>query len=260
MIINYDNKLLSYAHIYCVIILMHKLQFITSIISIILLSSVISPANSFADKYYRVVLFSDRLTSGNKIQEQGGFSDRLEKKLRATGYNRIEVINLGKENYLTSSALSDTELVERENPDVVIIQLGFNDSALGVPSATIGYNLGIIINDIKKTGAYIILIGAESPANMGNKYRHEVDLQYHAIASAHKISLYPNALEGLADNQALTLADGRQLNAAGIETLVTNILPMVDAGLRWRYELYMETVERENNNSFNDPTQQIFPQ
>lgn len=40
------------------------------------------------------------------------------------------------------------------------------------------------------------------------------------------------------------MADGKHPNAAGVEIMVNGLLPFVDTGLRWRYEVYKQEIDQ----------------
>lgn len=203
-----------------------------------------SPVDSWAEKNYRVVVFGDSITSGYQLQQQEAFPARLEQKLHAAGYDHLDVINMGKENASTSSAVMETDGVAEKLPDVIIVQLGFNDAKRGVVSSAINYNLNLIISALKNTGAYIILVGVPAPESSEERYRYEIGEIFSRIAIAHKITLYPSALEGIDNDPRLTMADGKHPNTAGVEVMVNGILPLVDTGLRWRYEVYEQELQQ----------------
>ncbi len=204
----------------------------------------LSPENSWAEKIYRVVVFGDSLTSGYQLQQQDAFPARLEQRLRAAGYEKIEVINMSKPNASTASATADVDLVVQKLPDVVVIELGFNDTKRGVVSSAIANNLNNMVETFKRAGAYVVLMGIEPPAAMGEDYTREVTSYFASVASARGIALYPSTLEGILNNYALTLADGIHPNSAGVDVMVEGVLPIVDVGLRWRYEVYLHEAEQ----------------
>ena len=75
-------------------------------------------------------------------------------------------------------------------------------------------------------------------------YRAAITQNFVDIATAQSVPLYPDAMVGIADNPSLTLADGMHPNTVGVDYMVENIFPMVDTGLRWRYQLYQHELEK----------------
>lgn len=212
------------------------MKFILPVILFVLL--LVSPEDSRAEKNYRVVVFGDGITSGYQLQQQDAFPAKLEQKLRAAGYDHLQVINLGNDTITTAEATTKTDEVNAQLPDVVIVQLGYNDTKRGVIASAIASNLNTILSNIQQSGAYVILVGVPAASSNDPNYANDVQSNFYTLAANHKIALYPSALEGIADNPELTMADGRHPNTAGVDIMVNGILPLVDTGLRWRYELY----------------------
>ncbi|MDX2072868.1 MAG: GDSL-type esterase/lipase family protein [Alphaproteobacteria bacterium] len=208
----------------------------------------LSPAESWAEKNYRVVVFGDSITSGYQLQANDAFPSKLERRLRASGYDRLEVINMSKENATTASATEETGLVAQKLPDVIIVQLGYNDTKRGVIASAIASNLNTIISDLVNTKAYIILVGIPAPEGIHEHYSYEVASYFYSIARSFAIPLYPSAIAGIEGNAALTMADGKHPNTAGVDVMVEGLLPLVDSGLRWRYEVYEQELQQAKKN------------
>ena len=205
----------------------------------------LSPANSWAGKSYRVAVFADGVMGGYQLQEQDTFAAKLKKKIQAAGYDQIEVFNVSTFGTTTASATDDVDQVTALRPDVVIVQLGFNDAKRGVVTSAIGSSLNSIIARVKETGAYIILAGIRAPAGTEENYARAIEETYHNAAESNSVPLYPNVMEGIAEHPSLTLADGMHPNTVGVEYMVEALFPLVDVGLRWRYEVFQQ--EMQNN-------------
>lgn len=203
------------------------------------------PQNSWAEKVYHVVVFGDGITSGYQLQPQDAFPAQLEKKIRQAGYDQVKVFSLGDSSWTSAEATTHLQEVIDALPDVIIIQFGYNDSKRGVVAEATRSNLNIIVNGLKKTNAYIILAGTPAPEGVADSYRQAVEGNYYDIAGAAAVPLVPNILEGVANYPTMTMADGRHPNTVGVETMVENVFPFVDTGLRWRYDVYLHEINEE---------------
>jgi len=198
-----------------------------------------------ADKVYQIVVFGDSITGGYQLQPQDAFPARLERRIRQAGYDNIQMHNLSEISATTASATAEVDKVIATLPDVIIVQLGFNDAKRGVVSAATRSNLTDILKALKKTGAYIILAGTPAPDGVADSYKDDVEATYVTVAHEAGVPLVPNILVGVANYPSMTLADGRHPNTVGVETMVENVLPFVDTGLRWRYEVYLHEIKEE---------------
>ena len=209
------------------------------------LSVAANPVNSWAGKVYRVVVFGDSITQGYQLQPQDAFPARLQQKLRAMGYDAIEVINMSKVGAATAAATNDTQSVIQKLPDVVIVQLGYNDTRRGVLPTSVTSSLNMIVGELKRAGIYVVLAGINAPATLGEDYSYQILQSFYVVAKENNVPLYPNIVEGIHNSSSLTLADGIHPNSAGVDVLVNGLVPLVDAGLRWRYEVYQSELEQQ---------------
>ena len=73
-----------------------------------------------------------------------------------------------------------------------------------------------------------------SPTNWGDTYAEDFDVIFPDLAKEHELLFYPFFLEGVAANRELNQADGMHPTAAGVDIIVKNILPTVEAFLKDR--------------------------
>jgi len=70
-----------------------------------------------------------------------------------------------------------------------------------------------------------------APPNYGADYSAQFNAIYPDLAKAFQVPLYPFFLEGVATDAKLNQADGLHPTAEGVDTIVRNILPAVEAFL-----------------------------
>jgi acyl-CoA thioesterase-1 len=80
-------------------------------------------------------------------------------------------------------------LLERERPDVAIIELGGNDGLRGLPLAEIRDNLTRIIRQFKRHNSRILLLPMQIPPNYGEVYTTKLTGIYAELAQAEGITL-----------------------------------------------------------------------
>jgi acyl-CoA thioesterase-1 len=64
---------------------------------------------------------------------------------------------------------------------------------------------------------------------MGRDYETRFNAIYPQLAQEFSVPLYPFFLEGVAGDRSLLLSDGLHPNPQGVEIMVRNILPAVEA-------------------------------
>jgi len=105
-----------------------------------------------------ILAFGDSITYGTGAAPEESYPSELA---RLTGY---EVINAGVPGELTGDALKRLpKLLEDYRPPLVILCHGGNDMLLNAPSGEIRANLELMIDEIKSSGADVILVGVPQP-------------------------------------------------------------------------------------------------
>jgi acyl-CoA thioesterase-1 len=173
-----------------------------------------------------ILAFGDSLTAGFFLLPSDTFPARLEASLRAQGFD-VHVVNDGIIGDTTAGGLSRLDRSLASKPDLVILELGANDSLRGIDPKIVRANLDAMISKIQVSGAKLLFTGMRSLANWGEDYRHEFEGIYPELAKAHGVTLYPFFLEGVARDPALNLLDGLHPNPGGVAVLVNHIAPYV---------------------------------
>ena len=192
-------------------------------------------ADDSADSPLYVLALGDSLTAGYELDPEYAFPVRLERVLRADGFD-VTVVNGGVSGDTSSGGLSRLDWtlgdVPGGKPDLAIVELGANDALRGIDPDLTRQNLSAIIQRFKDDGVTVLLAGMRAPPNMGDDYAVAFDGIYPDLAAEYDVALYPFFLEGVAADPSLNLADGMHPNEAGVDVIVTGIAPMVKSLLR----------------------------
>lgn len=202
----------------------------------------------------RIVIFGDSLTSGYQLQPEEAFPSKLERKLREIGYQNIEVLNMSISGETSTGGAERIHSVLAKKPDIVMVELGANDVRRGINPNIIYRNLADILGKLLHENIYVILVGVRAPPNMEYTYTKQVENVYDKLAEFYKVPFYPFVLEGIYEQPELNLADGFHPNAQGVTVMVENMYRMVDAGLRWRWE--MMQYEQQYQQKYTQPYQE----
>ncbi len=106
------------------------------------------------------------------------------------------------------------ELLERTDPDIVVIELGANDGLRGQPIDRLHDNLAAMIRLARAHGAAVLLVGMELPPNYGRRYTRDFRAVYRELAREYGVPLVPFLLTGVATEPGLMQADGLHPTAA----------------------------------------------
>ena len=175
----------------------------------------------------QIVVLGDSLTAGYGLPASAAFPARLEQALRAKGHN-VAVANAGVSGNTASDGLARLDWSVPEGTDAVILELGANDALRGVDSAVTRRALETILRRLKQRNIPVLLCGMLAPRNLGADYGRRFDAIYPELARTEGVLFYPFFLDGVATDAKLNLPDGLHPAAAGIDVIVSRILPKVE--------------------------------
>ena len=111
----------------------------------------------------------------------------------------------------------------------MVLELGANDALRGTDPAVTRAALTDILTRLKARKIAVLLCGMVAPPNYGSDYAARFNAIYPELAKSFGVPLYPFFLEGVAADPKLNQPDGLHPTAEGVEMIVKNILPSVEA-------------------------------
>ena len=181
-------------------------------------------------KPIKMVVLGDSLSAGLGLPASAAFPARLQKMLKNNGIE-VDMINAGVSGDTTSGGRDRLDWSVPEGTEAVILELGANDALRGVDPKVTRSALTDILTRLKARGIAVLLCGMYAPPNYGSDYAARFNAIYPELAKSFGVPLYPFFLEGVATEARLNQADGMHPTAEGVDTIVKNILPTVQAFL-----------------------------
>jgi len=183
-----------------------------------------------ATKPIKMVVLGDSLSAGLGLQASAAFPARLQKSLKANGIE-VDMINAGVSGDTSSGGRDRLDWSVPEGTEAVIVELGANDALRGIDPKVTRSALTDILTRLKARKIAVLLCGMVAPPNYGSDYSARFNAIYPELAKSFGVPLYPFFLEGVATDTRLNQADGLHPTAEGVDVIVKNILPMVEAFL-----------------------------
>ncbi len=174
-----------------------------------------------------LLALGDSLTAGYGLQPSDAFPVKLEAALRARGHD-VNVINAGVAGDTALDGASRLDWALSEEVDAVIVELGANDALRGLPVPQAEQALDQLLGRLAERKLPVLLAGMRAPPNLGPDYQAAFDGMYPRLAEKHGTMLYPFFLDGVAADVKLNQADGMHPNPAGVDVIVSRILPSVE--------------------------------
>jgi acyl-CoA thioesterase-1 len=197
-----------------------------------LATALLAPASAQTPgaKPLKVVVLGDSLTAGLGLPASAAFPARLQKALKAKGIH-TEMVNAGVSGDTTSGGRDRLDWSVAQGTDAVILELGANDALRGIDPRVTHAALTDILTRLKARGIPVLLCGMVAPPNYGADYAARFNEIYPDLAKTFQVPLYPFFLEGVASDAKLNQADGLHPTADGVDAIVRNIMPTVEAFL-----------------------------
>lgn len=176
----------------------------------------------------KLVVLGDSLSAGYGLPANAAFPVRLQAALKEKGI-AVDMVNAGVSGDTTSGGLGRLDWSVPEGTQGVILELGANDALRGIDPKIPREALSEIIKRLQARNIAVLLAGMVAPPNYGADYAQKFNSIYPDLAKQFGVPLYPFFLEGVAGNTRLALPDGMHPTAEGIDIMVKNILPSVEA-------------------------------
>jgi acyl-CoA thioesterase-1 len=178
----------------------------------------------------KMVVLGDSLSAGLGLSASSAFPARLQKSLEAKGI-AVDMINAGVSGDTTSGGRDRLDWSVPEGTEAVILELGANDALRGIDPSVTRAALTEILTRLKARSIAVLLCGMLAPPNYGSDYSARFNAIYPELAKSFGVPLYPFFPEGVATDARLNQADGLHPTAEGVDVIVRNILPTVEAFL-----------------------------
>src|SRR5580692_780942 len=196
---------------------------------LVLMAALLSAGPVFAQPVKMVVL-GDSLSAGLGLSGPAAFPARLQKALKDKGIE-VDMINAGVSGDTSSGGRDRLDWSVPEGTEAVIVELGANDALRGTDPKVTREALSDIVTRLKARRIAVLLCGMVAPPNYGSDYAARFNTIYPDLSKSFGVPLYPFFLEGVAADARLNQADGMHPTAQGVDVIVKNILPTVQAFL-----------------------------
>jgi len=178
----------------------------------------------------RIVVLGDSLSAGLGLPAGDAFPARLQKALKERGID-IDISTAGVSGDTASGGRDRLDWSVPEGTEGVILELGANDALRGIDPSVTRAALSDIVGRLKARGIAVLVCGMLAPPNYGSDFAARFNSIYPDLARSFGVALYPFFLDGVAADAKLNQADGMHPTRAGVDMIVTRIMPTVAAFL-----------------------------
>jgi acyl-CoA thioesterase I len=181
-----------------------------------------------ASRPIKMVVLGDSLSAGLGLSASASFPERLQKVLKDKGID-VDMTNAGVSGDTSTGGRDRLDWSVPDGTQAVILELGANDALRALDPKLTRAALSDILTRLKARNILVLLCGMVAPPNYGSDYAAAFNAIYPELAKSFDVPLYPFFLEGVAANATLNQADGMHPTPEGVDIIVKNILPSVQA-------------------------------
>ena len=172
-----------------------------------------------------LLVLGDSISAAFGLDTRQGWVSLLEQRLAAEGFD-YRVVNASVSGDTSAGGLARLPtLLTEHRPDLLIVELGGNDGLRGQPPAQLQQNLAAMVQQARKAGTRVLILGMKLPPNYGLRYTTAFADVFPQVAKEQDVALVPFLLEGAAGLPLMTQADGIHPTAAAQPRLLDNVWP-----------------------------------
>ncbi len=173
-----------------------------------------------------VAFLGDSISAGLHLPADRAFPAVLQRLLVAEGAP-FRLVNAGVSGDTSAGGLARLDWILKQEPEVLVVELGGNDGLRGVSLDSVETNLRAILERARAAGAEPLLLGMRIPTNYA-EYGDDFAEIYPRLAKELDVAFVPYFMEGVGGVPELNLPDGLHPSEEGHEQLAEKVI----AGLR----------------------------
>ena len=186
---------------------------------------------SQADDPPVILILGDSLSAGFGMNVEDSWVHLLEIRLQERGHS-YRILNSSISGDTTQGGLARLpRLLDRYQPEIVIIELGGNDGLRGINPDITRNNMTLMIQQSQQNGASVLLAGIKLPPNYGTAYLEQFESMYADLANEYGTLLVPFFIDGVVFTPGLLQADGIHPNEKGQPVLLDNVWQVLEPAL-----------------------------
>ena len=201
------------------------------ILSLLLFVFGFIPPGASANESPVLLILGDSLSAGYGMDREHSWVNLLDIRLNESGFS-YSILNSSISGDTSQGGLARlSRLLDKYQPEIVIIELGANDGLRGIDPAITRENMTRMIQQSQAVGALVLLAGIKLPPNYGSAYLEQFESIFPDLASEFDTLLVPFFMEGVALRPDLLQADTIHPNEKGQPVLLDNVWKVLQPAL-----------------------------
>jgi acyl-CoA thioesterase I len=174
-----------------------------------------------------ILVFGDSISAGYGLPRDTGWVDLLRARL-AREHADYTVVNASVTGETTVGGKARLAgAMKQHQARIVILELGGNDGLRGARIETIRANLATMIEECRRQGGRVLLVGMRVPPNYGADYEKKFNGMFDEMAKKERVPLVPFLFEGFAAERGMFQPDGIHPTEAAQAKMLDNVWPQL---------------------------------
>jgi acyl-CoA thioesterase-1 len=179
-----------------------------------------------------LLVLGDSVSAGYGLAANTGWVTLLSQRLKAEGYS-YDVVNASISGDTTAGGKARLpSYLSKNQPAIVIIELGGNDALRGGNLAATRANLDAMVAAALDAKAKVLIVGMQVPPNYGPAYAREFNALFADIAKTRRVPVVPALFAGFGDDMAMFQPDRIHPTVDAQVKLLDNVWPALKPLLR----------------------------
>ena len=175
-----------------------------------------------------LLVMGDSLSAGYGLDTGSGWVALLQKRLHDRHMD-WRVVNASISGETTAGGVSRLPtLLGRDQPKVVVVELGGNDALRGLSLAATESNLRSIVSACQLSGARVLLVGMRIPPNYGPAYTKGFEAIFPRVAQLQHTPLVPFLLAGVVGHPDWFQSDDIHPTARAQPVMLDTVWPKLE--------------------------------
>lgn len=174
-----------------------------------------------------ILIVGDSISAAFGLEIEKGWVTLLQERLSEEGYPH-RVVNASVSGDTTAGGHARLpQLLEKHEPELVVIELGGNDGLRGLKPTEMQQNLAAMVDRSREVGADVVLLGMRIPPNYGVRYTQAFEQVFADINTDKDVPLMPFFLADVAEVADLMQSDRIHPTAKAQPILLENAWPLI---------------------------------
>ncbi len=172
-----------------------------------------------------ILILGDSISAAYGIPVEKGWVSLLEQRLVRQDYD-YKVVNASITGETTlGGKMRLSELLDKYQPQLVVIELGGNDGLRGFSLKEIESNFVEIVEMVKQSGSKTLLVPMKMPPNYGAAYNKRFSSIYEDVSKAMDVAISTFIFQDIAEDPDLMQADGIHPVESAQPIMLDNVWP-----------------------------------